>query len=125
MRHLWIAIAIFLIGAPLACADQPGEVYADAKEPAATATLTVKGIVVSVGTPDPLRDLKAELRLTSESGESLFFLVADKATIKGKDGTEIPLGNLKAGDQVSLDYVIYRYTPRNRRVFEVQAISIL
>ncbi len=128
---IFLAILMLLTGfAPVVMAQQEAG-YAPEAEEAGNGSI-MKGVVVSVTPGDAGRKIRAELRLTSETGEVWFFLVSDSASVLGKDGKEIALSEIKPGHMVSLDYVIYRYgrgmrggaKVSPRKVFEAEKISV-
>ncbi|MFH0753851.1 MAG: hypothetical protein V2A70_04735 [Candidatus Omnitrophota bacterium] len=119
--RLFMTVLFFLM-MPVCRADQPDDYLA---EKAAMDIISVRGVVVSFRLPDQGKGVRAELVFKSAKGELWTYLLASGASVKGKDGKDISLSDIKAGLQASIDYVIYRRSGRTSRVYEVQAINLL
>lgn len=85
---------------------------------------TVAGAIVSLKPADAERHLRAEVLVMTGVGDPLNFLLASDAVIRNEKDEAVPFEALKAGDPVSVDYVIYRYSVRKPRVFEARVITL-
>ncbi|MBF0331405.1 MAG: hypothetical protein HQL17_05660 [Candidatus Omnitrophica bacterium] len=119
-----MAVLILMAGLVPVCIAMPDEGYVADKPATDTAMAAIKGSITALKPSDETRHIRAEVTVAADNGDSMNFLVADKAMIQAKDGSVVPFSEIKVGALVSLEYVIYRYSGRKNRVFEAQRISV-